>query len=129
MRRGVLCGAVILVLAISGMAQETPTERDAARSIVKQIEDLSSSLSVSSMVTKLSAPNKGRDEVIARVKQLMQTDLLPMSDWITQHPEIGFQETQAVAKLTSYLQAHDFDVIFHLRSREQAQGSMWTSAS
>ncbi|MGH9709135.1 MAG: peptidase dimerization domain-containing protein, partial [Candidatus Acidiferrales bacterium] len=48
--------------------------------------------------------------VIARVKQLMQTDLLPMSDWITQHPEIGFTETQAVAKLTAYLQAHDFDV-------------------
>jgi amidohydrolase len=40
----------------------------------------------------------------------MQTDLLPMSDWITQHPEVGFQETQAVAKLTAYLQAHDFEV-------------------
>lgn len=110
MRGGILCGAVMLVAANSALAQETPTERNAARSMMNQIEELSGSQSVSSMVAKLSAPDKGRDEVIARVKQLMQTDLLPMSDWITQHPEIGFQETQAVAKLTSYLKAHDFDV-------------------
>src|SRR5436305_13203078 len=99
-----------LSVGVSSLAQETPTEREAARDVLKQIGALSQSLGVQTMVTKLSAPDKGRDEVIARVKQLMQSELLPMSDWITQHPEIGFQETQAVAKLTAYLQAHDFEV-------------------
>ena len=110
MRRGFLCGMMMLLAASGGMAQETSTERDAARDVMKQIGGLSQSLGVTSLVAKLAAADKGRDEVIGRVKQLMQTDLLPMSDWITQHPEIGFQETQAVAKLTAYLQAHDFEV-------------------
>jgi len=110
MRRGVLCGMMMLTAASGCMAQETSTERDAAREVMKQIGELSQSLGVASMVAKLTAADKGRDEVIARVKQLMQTDLLAMSDWITQHPEVGFQETQAVAKLTAYLQAHDFEV-------------------
>ena len=103
---------VLMVFAsvLPSFAQETPTEREAARDVVKQIGALSQSLGVQAMVAKLSATDKGRDEVLARVKQLMQSDLLPMSDWITQHPEIGFQETQAVAKLTAYLQAHDFEV-------------------
>jgi amidohydrolase len=100
----------MLATASACVAQETPTEREAARGVIKQIAELGQSLGVSSMVAKLTAADKGRDEVIARVKQLMQTELLPMSDWITQHPEIGFQETQAVGQLTVYLQAHDFEV-------------------
>jgi amidohydrolase len=110
MRRSVLCGIIMLAAVSRCMAQETPTERDSARGVIKQIGELSQSLGVPSMVAKLTGPDKGRAEVIDRVKQLMQTDLLPLSDWITQHPEIGFQESQAVAKLTAYLQAHDFEV-------------------
>ncbi|MGB6822249.1 MAG: peptidase dimerization domain-containing protein, partial [Candidatus Acidiferrales bacterium] len=104
--------AMLAMLLLTGVcaAQETETERQAAPDVVKQIQQLEQSLDVPSMVAKLTAPDKNRDEVVARVKQLMQTDLLSMSDWITQHPEIGFTETQAVAKLTAYLQAHDFDV-------------------
>src|SRR5690242_17020141 len=103
---------LLFALAFAGncLAQETPTEREAARDVVKQINTLNQTLGVQGMVGKLSAPDKGRDEVIGRVKQLMQSELLPMSDWITQHPEIGFQEAQSVAKLISYLQAHDFEV-------------------
>lgn len=101
---------IFSLLGIPCFAQETPTEREAARDVVKRITALSQSFGVQGMVAKLSAPDRGRDEVIARVKQLMQSELLPMSDWITQHPEIGFQETQAVAKLAAYLQAHDFEV-------------------
>src|SRR5215467_4206985 len=101
---------ILLAFGVPCLAQETPTEREAAREVVKQITALSQSLGVPAIVAKLSATDKVRDEVLARVKQLMQTDLLPMSDWITQHPEIGFQETQSVAKLTAYLEAHDFEV-------------------
>jgi amidohydrolase len=100
----------LLFLTGTAAAQDTPTEREAARDIVKQIRELDQSLGVQALVTKLTLPDKRRDVVIERVKQLMQTDLLPMSDWITQHPEIGFQEKEAVEKLTAYLKAHDFEV-------------------
>ena len=102
--------AAIAAAAGGAAAQETPTEREAARDLVRQIGELSASLAVPQLVAKLTGPDAGRDAVLARVNQLMRDDLLPMSDWITQHPEIGFQETQAVEKLTAYLSAHDFEV-------------------
>src|SRR5690349_9432177 len=109
--RTVIAGCTLLLL-LAGIvaAQETETEREAGRDVVRQIHQLDQSLNVSQIVARLTAPDKGRDQVIARVKQLLDTDLLPLSDWITRHPEIGFQETQAVEKLTAYLRAHDFDV-------------------
>jgi metal-dependent amidase/aminoacylase/carboxypeptidase family protein len=110
MRKICLTGMALMLVASWSAAQETPTEREAARDVVKEINALGGSLGVPAIVAKLTSADKGRDDVLARVKQLMQTELLPMSDWITQHPEIGFQETQAVAKLTAYLQAHDFEV-------------------
>src|SRR6185437_409535 len=110
MRKLEIAMLAMLLLTSACAAQETETERQAAPDVVRQIQQLEQSLDVPSMVAKLTTPDKSRDEVVARVKQLMQTDLLPMSDWITQHPEIGFTETRAVAKLTAYLQAHDFDV-------------------
>jgi len=109
MRAAIMIGAILL-LAMAAAAQETPTEQQAGREVMKQIQELDQSLNVPQMVAKLTQIDKGRDEVIARVKDLWQTDLMPMSDWITQHPEIGFEETQAVEKLTAYLQAHDFEV-------------------
>ena len=110
MRTVIAGGALLLLLAGVVAAQETETEREAGREVVRQIQELDQSLNVPQMVARLTAPDKGRDQVIARVKQLLDTELMPMSDLITRHPEIGFQETQAVEKLTAYLQAHDFDV-------------------
>ncbi|MBZ5529043.1 MAG: peptidase dimerization domain-containing protein [Acidobacteriia bacterium] len=110
MRRLMLTVTAVLLGAGLCGAQETPTEREAAREIVKQIQETGKSLNVPQLVGKLTAADKGREEVLARVKQLWQSELQPMSDWITQHPEIGFQETQAVEKLTAYLKAHDFEV-------------------
>jgi amidohydrolase len=110
MRKALLSAIALLLMTFVCRAQETPTEREAAREVIKQINALGPALGVPAMVAKLTATDKSRDGVLARVKQLMQTELLPMSDWITQHPEIGFQETQAVAKLTAYLVAHDFEL-------------------
>src|SRR3989337_2231703 len=103
MRKLILSWMVLLLTAAACAAQETPTEREAARDVVKQINELAQTLGVQPMVAKLTAPNKQRDEVIARVKQLWDSELLAMSDWITRHPEIGFEEAQAVEKLTVYL--------------------------
>ncbi len=80
MRRGFLCGMMMLLASSGDMAQETSTERDAARDVMKQIGGLSQSLGVTSLVAKLAAADKGRDEVIGRVKQLMQTDPEPWRD-------------------------------------------------
>lgn len=91
MRKICLAAMALMLVASWSTAQETPTEREAARDVVKEINALGGSLGVPAMVAELTSADKGRDDVLARVKQLMQTELLPMSDWITQHPEIGFQ--------------------------------------
>ena len=71
---------------------------------------LEQSLDVPAMVSRLTGPNPARDQVIARVKELMDKELLALADDIATHPEIGFQEKRSVQKLTEYLQKHDFSV-------------------
>src|SRR5690348_5499028 len=95
---------------LAAAAQETPTERDAARSVVQKFDSLERTLNITAMVTRLTGPSPSRDAVAARAKELMDTDLLALGDDITRHPEIGFQETRSVQLLTDYLRKHDFDV-------------------
>jgi len=108
------CGLALLagidVAAPPGAAQETETERAAAADVVRQISELEASIDVPHLIARLAGRDAGRDAVIARVQQLWRDDLQTMADWITRHPETGFQETQAVEKLTAFLAAHDFEV-------------------
>lgn len=101
---------LLFLLAIPLEAQETPTEREAARDVLKKMATLEQSLDVPSVVAQLTAPNPQRDAVVARAEQLMRTDLLALADDITRHPEIGFKETESVKKLAAYLAAHGFTV-------------------
>ena len=110
-----LSGFIVFPLLVSTAptlvsAQETPTERDAARSVVQKLDQLERSLDVTALVTRLTGPSAARDAVAARAKQLMDTELLALGDDITRHPEIGFEETRSVQLLTDYLRKHDFDV-------------------
>jgi amidohydrolase len=91
-------------------AQETPTEREAARDVLRKMGTLEQSLDVPGLVARLTGANETRDRVVARARELMGKELLAMSDDIATHPEIGFEETRSVQKLTDYLKAHDFDV-------------------
>ena len=102
----VLLTAVVLPLG----AQDTPTERAAAADVLQRLSALQRTVDVSGWVARLSAPDAARDRVAARAKALMDSELLAMSDSITRHPEIGFQETRSVKILTEWLSAHDFDV-------------------
>jgi len=104
--------AVMLVLAApaASRAQETPTERDAARAVVQKQMDLQRSLNIDAVVTKLTGANPARDAVAARAKELMDKELIALGDDITRHPEVGFVETRSVQVLTDYLKQHDFDV-------------------
>ena len=103
--------SIIIAMSVSALiAQETPTEREAARDVLKKMSELEKSLNVPGFVSKLTSPNPARDRVTARARELMEKDLLALGDDITRHPEIGFQETRSVQKLTEYLKQHDFDV-------------------
>src|SRR6185437_11180077 len=109
MRLVPVLAAASLVPAVL-FAQETPTERDAARDVVHQLDSLERSLNLPALVARLTAPNAARDQVAARARQLMDTELLAMGDDITRHPEIGFQEKRSVQILTDWLRKHDFTV-------------------
>ena len=91
-------------------AQETPTERESAREVVHRLDSLEKSLELPALVARLTGPNAARDQVVARAKELMETELLALGDDITRHPEIGFEEKRSVQLFTDYLKRHDFTV-------------------
>jgi amidohydrolase len=102
--------SITLLLPAVIVAQETPTERESARDVVHKLDSLERSLDLPALVAKLTGPNTARDQVAARAKELMDTELLALGDDITRHPEIGFQEKRSVQLLTDYLKKHDFTV-------------------
>ena len=101
---------LILLAAFTLAAQETPTEREAAASVLKKMDALEKSIDAAGWVSRLTAPNPARDAVVARARQLMDTELMAMSDDITKHPEIGFKEKRSIGILIEYLQKHNFVV-------------------
>ncbi len=102
--------ALLAILALPLTAQDTPTEREAAREVIQKMGTLQRTVDVAGWTARLSAPDAARDRVAARAKALMDGELLAMADDITRHPEIGFKEERSVKILTDWLTAHDFDV-------------------
>ena len=98
------------LLLAATLAQDTPTEREAAHDVIRKMGELEKSLDVPSLVTKLTGPNAAREQAAARARELMEKELLAMADDITRHPEIGFLETRSVAILTAYLKQHGFEI-------------------
>ena len=98
------------LLPAAARAQDTPTERDAARDVLKKMSALEQALDVPGLVSRLTAANAERDAVVARTKELMDKELLALADDIATHPEIGFEEKRSVGKLTDYLRQHNFSV-------------------
>ena len=92
------------------LAQQTPTEQEAAREVIKKLNTLEQSLDIPALVAKLTGADAERDRVAARAKQLMETELLALADDITHHPEIGFQERRSIGKLMDVLRKHGFEV-------------------
>jgi amidohydrolase len=111
---------LIALTVASAPAQETPTERDAARDVLKKMSALEQSLDVPGMVARLTVPNAGREKGVARAKELMDKELLALADDITRNPEIGFVEHRSIKKLIDYLKAHDFDVTVPVAGLETA---------
>jgi len=104
-----ICLTAIFVPVV-GLAQDTQTEKEAARDVLRKMDALEKSLDVPALVARLTGPNAARDQVVARAKQLMDTELLALADDIATHPEIGFEEKRSIGKLIDYLRKHDFSV-------------------
>ena len=105
-----ICVLVLTLAVCPLVAQETPTEREAGREMLKKMAALEQSLDVPSMVARLTAANPGREQVVARARELMDKELLAMADDITRHPEVGFVEKRSVQILKQYLEQHNFEV-------------------
>src|SRR4051794_26183127 len=101
---------VAIGVSASAFAQDTPTEKEAARDVLKKMAALEPSLDVPGMVARLAGANADREAVVARAKELMDKDLLAMADDIATHPEIGFEEKRSIGKLIDYLRQHNFSV-------------------
>jgi len=71
---------LLLLLPAAARAQDTPTERDAARDVLKKMAALEQSLDVPGLVSRLTMPNAERDKVVARTKELLDKELLGMAD-------------------------------------------------
>ena len=121
--------AILLCVATHANAQETPTEKDAARDVVRRMTVLEQTLDVPGIVTRLTGTNAARDAVAARAKALMETELLAMGDDITRHPEIGFEEKRSVKLLTDFLRRHDFDVTMGTKDLPTAFIARYTKSS
>lgn len=115
----VLLFAVVLC-ARPTHAQETPAQLAAARDVLRKMSSLQQSLDVPSLVARLTAANPERNAVAARAKELMDIELLALSDDLTRNPEIGFQERRSVQKLTDYLRRRGFDVEIGVAGLETA---------
>src|SRR3954465_6900690 len=93
-----LLTSALLLAPMSVFAQDTPTEKEAARDVLKKMAALEQSLDVPGLVSTLPAANADRDRVTARAKELMDKELLALADDIATHPEIGFEEKRSVSK-------------------------------
>ena len=103
-------GAVLIMHSSPAPAQETPTERDAAREVLKKMDTLEKSIAPAEWVSKLTGPDTARDQVVARARELMDKELLALADDITRNPEIGFVEHRSIQKLIDCLKQHDFEI-------------------
>ncbi|HEY6214012.1 MAG TPA: peptidase dimerization domain-containing protein [Vicinamibacterales bacterium] len=99
-----------ILLSTPAFAQETDTEKTAARDVLRKMAALEASVDVPALVARLTGPNPERDAVVARAKELMDKELLAMADDIATHPEIGFEEKRSVGRLTDYLRQHNFSI-------------------
>jgi len=91
------------------LAQTTPTERAAARDIIRQIDELQEQLNPTEMGHRLATRSNGdRDGIFARVEEIWHAEMQDLSDWIGMNPEVGFEEFKAVDTLAAILESRGF---------------------
>lgn len=129
--RRLLPTALVLVSLLPGTtlsAQTTETEMTAAADVLRQIQELQNRLKPMEMANKLvSRKDSGRDQVMARTAQVWDGGMQDLADWIGHHPEVGWEEDQAVDTLVSVLKGLGFQVETGVADLETAFVATWTS--
>jgi amidohydrolase len=106
-----VAGALFGALSGNLAAQSTPTEREAARDVVRQIDDLQARIAPTEVAQRLvAAGGADRDRILRRVEQLWSSEFRALSDHIGRNPEVGWKEVKAVDTLTKVLRAKGFRV-------------------
>jgi len=106
-----VCACLALsAVSTTASAQETPTEREAARDVLSRLTTLQREIDPAALTRAVAGTDPARDAVASRAKALLQNELLAVSDDLCTHPEIGYKEQRSIQKLAEVLRAHQFDV-------------------
>jgi len=109
-------------------AQTTDTERAAAREVVQQIESLQARLKPAEAGRRMAAKKDAdRDRLFQRIDQLWAGQMQSLSDYIGEHPEVGFKEFKSVDTLTKVLRGFGFRVETAVAGLETAFVGSWDS--
>ncbi len=119
---------LLLALPVSVVAQTTETERAAARDIIAQIDALQARLNPTAAATRLAGRGDAtRDGLVARTRELWESEMRALSDFIGENPEVAWEEFLAVDTLTSVLRSRGWDVEVGVADLETAFVASWTS--
>ncbi len=112
----------------AALAQTTPTERAAARDIIRRIDELQERLNPTEMGQRLANRSSGdRDGILDRVEELWITEMQDLSDFIGRNPEVGFEEFMAVDTITKVLESRGFATETGLADLATAFKGTWES--
>jgi amidohydrolase len=123
----------ILILSLCSFtarvaAQSTPTEREAAKSVLDAIDRLQTQIAPTRVADRLATRNDAdRDRLLQRVDSYWKGGMEALSDWIGHNPEVGFKEFKAVDTLTKVLRAAGFKVETGVAGLPTAFVASWNS--
>jgi amidohydrolase len=118
----------MLIASAPVLAQTTPTEREAAADILRQIDALQTKIAPAAQAKRLvGAGGADRDRILARVDQLWSSQMRALSDHLGRNPEVGFKEFKSVDTLTKVLRAAGFTVQTGQAGLETAFVGNWDS--
>lgn len=122
---------LVLLLALLPMpllAQTTETERAAARDIIQRIDELEARLDPMEMAGDLAGrSDAARDALVRRTREMWESEMQDLSDFIGLNPEVGWEEFLAVDTLTAVLRQRGWEVEVGVAGLETAFVATWTS--
>jgi amidohydrolase len=123
--------AILVGLSIPttpALGQTTDTQRAAARDILAEIQSLQERLDPTRAAQALATRNDARrDALVERTREIWQDEMQALSDWIGHHPEVGWEEEQAVDTLTAVLRGRGWEVDVGVAGLETAFVATWTA--
>lgn len=126
--RVVIPGLFTLIGAPAVSGQTTPTQRAAARDVVRQIDGLQARLNPVEMGQRMARTrDSDRDRIFVRIDEIWQGGMQDLSDYIGRNPEVGWQEYESVDTLTAVLRSVGFSVETGQAGLETAFVGNWDS--